>query len=85
MEGYSNENWYPEEKVTRQEALKMFTIWPAYASFEENKLGTIEVGKRADFSAFKTDLMTAPGPEILTSEPLFTMVNGKMAFDGRSE
>ena len=85
MEGYSNENWYPEEKVTPQEALKMFTIWPAYASFEENKLGTIEVGKRADFSAFKTDLMTAPGPEILTSEPLFTMVNGKMAFDGRGE
>jgi predicted amidohydrolase YtcJ len=84
-EGYSNENWYPEEKVTRQEALKMFTIWPAYASFEENKLGTIEVGKRADFSAFKTDLMTAPGPEILTSEPLFTMVNGKMAFDGRDK
>lgn len=85
MEGYSNENWYPEEKVTPQEALKMFTIWPAYASFEENKLGTIEVGKRADFSAFKTDLMTAPGPEILTSEPLFTMVNGKMAFDGRGQ
>ncbi|CAM3800982.1 amidohydrolase [Litorimonas haliclonae] len=85
MEGYSDENWYPEEKVSRQEALKMFTIWPAYASFEEDKLGTIEVGKRADFSAFKTDLMTAPGPEILTSEPLFTMVNGKMAFDGREE
>lgn len=85
MEGYSDENWYPEEKVSRQEALKMFTIWPAYASFEETELGTIEVGKRADFSAFKTDLMTAPGPEILTSEPLFTMVNGKMAFDGRAK
>lgn len=83
LEGYSNEDWHPEEKVTPQEALKMFTIWPAYASFEEEKLGTIEVGKRADFSAFKTDLMTASGPDILKSKPLFTMVDGKMAFDGR--
>jgi len=83
LKGYSNEDWHAEERVTPQEALKMFTIWPAYASFNENKLGTIEVGKQADFSAFKTDLMTASGPDILSSEPLFTMVHGKMAFDAR--
>jgi predicted amidohydrolase YtcJ len=80
LTGYSNENWYPDEKVTPQEALKMLTIWPAFASFMENKTGTIEVGKRADFSAFKTDLMTASGPDILSSETLFTMVDGKMAY-----
>lgn len=80
LEGFSNENWYPDEKVTPQEALKMMTIWPAFAAFEDNFIGTIEVGKRADFSAFKTDIMTAEGPDVLKSEPLFTMVDGKMAF-----
>ncbi len=80
LSGYSNENWYPEEKVTPQEALKMMTVWPAFAAFEEDKLGTIEVGKRADFSAFKVDIMTANGPDMLKSEALFTMVDGKMAY-----
>jgi predicted amidohydrolase YtcJ len=80
LKGFSTENWYPDEKVTPQEALKMFTIWPAFASFTDNIIGTIEVGKKADFSAFKTDMMTASGPDILKSEPLFTMVDGKMAY-----
>ena len=81
LDGYSNDAWYPNEKVTPQEALKMFTAWPAYASFEENILGTIEVGKEADFSIFETDLMTASGPDILTSEPVMTIVNGEVAFE----
>lgn len=80
LSGFSNENWYPEEKVTAQEALKMMTIWPAFAAFEDDRTGTIEVGKRADFSAFKTDIMTASGPDVLKSEPIFTMVDGKMAY-----
>ena len=80
LTGYSNENWYENEKVTPQEALKMLTAWPAYGAFEEDKVGTIEVGKRADFSAFKTDMLTVDGPDILTSEPLFTMVDGVMAY-----
>ncbi|MDB2439423.1 amidohydrolase [Hellea sp.] len=81
LDGYSNDAWYPNEKVTPQEALKMFTSWPAYASFEENILGTIEVGKEADFSIFETDLMTASGPDILTSEPVMTIVNGEVAYE----
>ncbi len=80
LKGYSNENWYDEEKVTPQEALKMFTIWPAFGAFEDDKIGTIEVGKKADFSAFKTDLLTAERVDVLKSEPLFTMVDGVMAY-----
>lgn len=80
LQGYSNENWYDEEKVTSQEALKMLTIWPAFAAFEDGKTGSIEVGKRADFSAFKTDLMTADREALLASETVFTMVNGVMAY-----
>jgi len=81
VDGYSNEAWYLNEKVTPQEALKMFTAWPAYAAFQEDKLGTIEVGKAADFSIFETDIMTADGAGILTSEPIMTIVDGKVAFE----
>jgi predicted amidohydrolase YtcJ len=80
LSGYSNENWYPEEKVTPQEAIKMMTVWPAFAAFEDDKIGTIEVGKRADFSAFTSDMMTTEAQDIVTSEPLFTMVDGVMAY-----
>ncbi len=80
LKGYSNENWYPSEKVTRQEALKMFTAWPAYAAFEENRLGTIEVGKAADFTIFDRDIMTIPAPEILNAQTIMTIVNGVPVF-----
>lgn len=83
LKGYSNENWNPEQRVTRQEALKMFSSWAAYGAFEEDKIGTIEVGKEADFTAFKQDMMVLEGPAILDAEVLFTMVNGEMAFDAR--
>jgi len=72
LKGFSNENWNLEQKVTPQEALKMFTIWPAYASFQDTKTGSIEVGKLADISIFDTDIMTAEGANILDAK-----------FDGR--
>ena len=81
LDGYSNEAWYLNEKVTPQEALKMFTAWPAYASFQEDKLGTIDVGKAADFTIFETDIMTADTADILTAEPIMTIVDGKVAFE----
>ena len=81
LDGYSNDAWYPKERVTPQEALKMFTVWPAYASFEEDSLGTIEVGKAADFTVLETDIMTANGPDILTAKPVMTIVNGEVAFE----
>jgi len=81
LKGFSNESWYPEQKVTPQEALKMFTAWPAYAAFEEDRLGTIAVGKLADFTVFDTDLMTAGGDAILAANPVLTIVNGEVAFE----
>ncbi|GJL92096.1 amidohydrolase [Hyphococcus sp.] len=80
LDGYSNEDWRPEQAVTRQEALKMFTIWPAYASFQENELGTIEPGKRADFTVLTNDIMTIPEGEILTTKAVMTVVDGDIIF-----
>lgn len=80
LKGYSDENWKPEQAVTREEALKMFTLWPAYASFQEDALGAIEPGKRADFTVFSKDIMTIPEEEILTVEPVMTVVAGEIIF-----
>ena len=83
LKGFSNADWAPEQKVTSQEALKMFTLWPAYAAFQEDRTGSLEVGKMADITIFGTDIMTANGPEILNAKPLLTIVGGRVAFDGR--
>jgi len=83
LKGFSNEDWRRDQKVTPQEALKMFTAWPAYAAFQDTLTGTIEVGKAADLTIFETDIMTANGEEIQTAKPILTMVDGRLAFDGR--
>lgn len=80
LKGQSGEGWHPEQAVTREEALKMFTLWPAIASFQEKDLGTIEPGKLADFTGFSGDIMKIPEAEILTVEPAITVVGGKVVY-----
>jgi predicted amidohydrolase YtcJ len=80
LDGFSNQDWRPDQAVTREEALKMFTIWPAYASFQEDALGTIEPGKRADFTVLSKDIMTIPEAEILTTKAVMTVVDGEIIF-----
>jgi len=79
--GFSGDGWHPEQAVTRAEALKMFTLWPAYASFREDDLGTIEVGKRADFTVFSGDLMVLPIDELLAQYAMMTVVDGAVVFE----
>ena len=76
LEGAQGPDWRPQEAVDRATALKMFTLWPAYASFREAELGTIEVGKRADLTAFDVDLMTAPAADIPKGKAVLTVVDG---------
>lgn len=76
LEGFQGPDWRPHEAVDRRTALKMFTLWPARASFREDELGTIEVGKRADFTAFSVDLMTAPLADIPKGHAVLTVVDG---------
>mgnify|MGYP005677657089 FL=1 len=85
LDGTSGDGWHPELAVSRETALKMFTIWPAYGAFQDHLRGSIEVGKYADFTVFDRDLMTVPADNILNAKVVMTMVGGKVAYDGRSE
>ena len=80
LNGFQGPDWRPEEAVTRRQALAIFTSAPAYASFREDDLGTIEVGKLADFTAFDVDLMTAPVADIPKGHAVLTVVGGKVAY-----
>jgi predicted amidohydrolase YtcJ len=71
---------YPEEKITREEALKMYTIWAAWQEFGEKVKGSIEKGKFADLVVIDRDFMTCPIEDIRKIEPLVTMVAGKTIY-----
>ena len=81
IHGYSGEGWHPEEAVSRDQALKMLTIWPAYAAFEENVRGTIEVGKLADLTVLSADIMKIPEMEILKTHCVMTVIGGEVVFE----
>jgi predicted amidohydrolase YtcJ len=72
--------WHPEQAVSREQALKMFTIWPAIASFEEKDKGSIEVGKLADFTVLLNDMMKVPEPEILKTQNAMTIIGGEIVY-----
>ena len=80
LEGFQGPDWRPNEAVDRATALKMFTLWPTFASFREDELGTIEVGKRADFTAFDIDLMTVPEADIPGGRAVLTVVDGEVVY-----
>jgi len=83
IRGFSGEGWHPEEAVTREQALKMFTIWGAYAAFEEALRGTIEVGKLADLTILSADIMKIPEPEVLKTRNMMTVINGEVVYEGK--
>src|SRR5437773_2553814 len=83
VKGFSGEGWHPEQAVSREQALKMFTLWPAYAAFEENDKGTIEPGKLADFTVLSQDIMKIPEPEILKTRCVMTVIGGEIVYENR--
>jgi predicted amidohydrolase YtcJ len=72
---------HPEQKVTREEALKMYTTWGAYMEFNEDKKGAIEPGKLADLVVIDRDYLTCPEEDIRNIEPVMTIANGKIAYE----
>jgi predicted amidohydrolase YtcJ len=75
--------WYPEQVMTRDEALRGMTIWAAYAGFQERELGSLTPGKYADFVVLDRDIMRVPATEILETRVLSTWIGGKSIYERR--
>jgi predicted amidohydrolase YtcJ len=83
LDGFADANWHLEQRVSRAQALKMLTLSPAYAAFQENERGSIQVGKLADFTVFATDLMTIPEPDILKARVTYTIIGGEVVYQAQ--
>jgi len=66
--------------MTIEEAIKGYTIWAAYSAFQEDILGSIEVGKYADFTILDNDILTIEPVEILNTKPIYTIVGGEIKY-----
>jgi predicted amidohydrolase YtcJ len=73
--------WFPEQMMTRDEALKSMTIWPAYAAFQEKDLGSLTPGKLADFVILDRDIMTIPASAILGTSVVATYIGGHAVYE----
>jgi predicted amidohydrolase YtcJ len=81
LKGQPENGYEPEEKMTREQALKSYTLDAAYAAFQEDVSGSIEVGKYADFTILSRDIMKIRESEILQTEVMKTIVGGKLVFE----
>jgi len=73
--------WFPEQKMSREEALRSMTIWPAYAGFQETSMGSITAGKFADFVILDTDIMRVPSEMVMKAKVVSTWVGGRAVFE----
>jgi predicted amidohydrolase YtcJ len=78
--GWPKGGWFPLHRLTIREAIKGFTIWAAYAAFQEHVLGSIEKGKLADFTILDRDITEIEPKEILNTKVLYTIVAGKIRY-----
>jgi hypothetical protein len=72
--------WHPEQRMTRDEALKSMTIWPAFAAFMEHEVGSLSVGKRADFVVLDQDLMRVAPEQVLRTRVRSTWLGGEPVY-----
>lgn len=76
--GMPKGGWFPNQKMTREEALRSWTVEGAYAAFEERTKGSLEVGKLADFIVLSGDVMTMPEADLWKTQVKMTVVGGKI-------
>ena len=73
--------WFPEQKMSREDALRSMTIWAAYAGFQETSMGSITAGKLADFVILDTDIMRVPAEMVMRAKVVSTWVGGKAVYE----
>jgi len=76
----NGEAFFPEQAMTREEALASYTLNGAYSAFEEDVKGSITPGKYADITVLSRDIMTVPAEEILETDVLYTIVGGEVRY-----
>jgi predicted amidohydrolase YtcJ len=72
--------FYPDQRMTREEALRSYTIDAAYAAFEEGDKGSLAPGKLADVTVLSRDIMTVPESEIPGAEVVYTVLGGAVVY-----
>ena len=78
--GESGEGWFPDQKLTMEEAIELYTLGSAYAQFMEDRKGMIKKGYLADVVVMKDDLLTIPADQIMKSKVDYTIVGGKVVY-----
>jgi predicted amidohydrolase YtcJ len=81
LKGTPPEGWFPEQRISVEEAIRAYTINNAQACFEGDVRGSLEVGKLADITVFDRDLLAIPADEILQAEVVYTIVGGQVVFE----
>ncbi|MFK8040811.1 amidohydrolase [Congregibacter sp.] len=84
VDGSLGDNWHPEFAVSREDALRMLTLWPAYAAFQEHERGSIRVGKFADLTVFDVDFLLADPADILNAATVMAMVGGRISYSANN-
>ncbi len=79
-DGFPAGGWFPAERTTREEALLSMTLWPAYAAFMENEVGSLTAGKYADFVVLDQDIMAAGPDRILATKVDMTVLGGRVVY-----
>ena len=80
LKGKPKGGYEPNQKMTRLEALKSYTINAAYGAFEEDIKGSIEIGKYADFTVLSQNIITVPEDQILNTKVRYTIINGQIEY-----
>ena len=73
--------WFPNERISIEEAIRAYTYNTAYANFEEKIKGSIEVGKLADLTVLTKNLLKVAPKEFLTTQVLYTIIDGKVVYE----
>jgi len=81
LKGTPEEGWFPEQRISVEEAIKAYTINNAFAAFEDDIRGSLEEGKLADITVFDRNLLEIPEEEILKVEVEYTIIDGKIVFE----
>ncbi len=82
-ENWPPTGWHPEQRMSRDEALKSITIWPAYAGFQEKELGSLSPGKYADFVVLDQDIMRVSPEQVLRTRVVSTWVGGRAVYEAK--